>query len=79
LALKRPKDVGFELFHMKLDQNAKGEPVAHTIQILFPIGRPVDVHLAGKGHVYVCEYSRQIENGGFVEMRLGRILELVVK
>jgi glucose/arabinose dehydrogenase len=77
--LKRPKDVGFDLLHIKLEKNTSGQFVARTTQVLFPIGRPVDVHLAGKGRVYICEYSRQIENGGFVEMLPGRILELAVK
>jgi glucose/arabinose dehydrogenase len=77
--LKRPKDVGFDLLHMKLERNSKEEYVAHTTQVLFPIGRPVDVHFSGKGRVFICEYSRQIENGGFVEMLPGRILELAVK
>ncbi|HEV2970318.1 MAG TPA: PQQ-dependent sugar dehydrogenase [Pirellulales bacterium] len=77
--LKRPKDVGFDLLHIKLEQNTKGEFVAHTMRVLFPVARPVDVHLSGKGRVYICEYARQIENGGFVEMLPGRILELAVK
>jgi glucose/arabinose dehydrogenase len=77
--LKRPKDVGFDLLHVNLDRNAKGELTARVTQVLFPIARPVDVHLSGKGRVYLCEYSRQITNGGFTEMLPGRILELAVK
>ena len=44
-----------------------------------PIARPVDLHLSGKGKVYICEYSRQIDNSGFNGMLPGRVLELAVK
>jgi hypothetical protein len=37
------------------------------------------LHLSGKGKVYICEYSRQIDNGGFNGMLPGRVLELAAK
>jgi hypothetical protein len=33
----------------------------------------------GKGKVYICEYSRQIDKGGFNGMLPGRVLELAAK
>jgi hypothetical protein len=47
--------------------------------VLTGVARPVDLHLAGKGKVYVCEYSRQLNNkGGYAGMLPGRIPELAV-
>jgi glucose/arabinose dehydrogenase len=76
--LERPR-VGFDLLHARLKKNKKGVYTARVKTVLFPIARPVDVHLAGKGKVYICEYSRQIDNKGFNGMLPGRILELAVR
>jgi hypothetical protein len=37
------------------------------------------IHLRGWGKASNCEYSRQIDNGGFNGMLPGRVLELAVK
>jgi glucose/arabinose dehydrogenase len=73
--LERPR-VGFDLLHMKLTKNAKGAYEARTTSVLSPIARPVDLHLSGKGTVWVCEYSRQIDNKGYAGMLPGRVVEL---
>jgi hypothetical protein len=75
--LERPR-VGFDLLHVRLKKKA-GVYRARVKTVLFPIARPVDVHLAGKGKVYICEYSRQIDNKGFNGMLPGRVLELAVR
>jgi glucose/arabinose dehydrogenase len=75
--LERPR-VGFDLLHVALTRDNRGIDSARVHQVLFPIARPVDLHLSGKGKVYICEYSRQIDNKGFNGMLPGRILELAV-
>jgi glucose/arabinose dehydrogenase len=76
--LDRPR-VGFDVLHVALSKDAKGRYQARCRRLLSPIARPVDLHLSGKGKVYICEYSRQIENKGYNGMLPGRVLELAVK
>ncbi len=71
--------VGFDVLHVVLGRDADGRETAAVKTLLAPIARPVDLHLSGKGKVYICEYSRQIDNGGFNGMLPGRVLELAVK
>jgi hypothetical protein len=47
--------------------------------ILAPLGRPIDVHLAAPGKLYVLEYTRQTELRSRIGWLPGRILELKVK
>ncbi len=76
--LDKPR-VGFDVLHLSLKRGPKGGYEAHTRTFLSPVARPVDLHLSGKGKVYVCEYSRQIENKGYAGMLPGRIVELAAK
>lgn len=76
--LDKPR-VGFDVLHVVLGRDADGRETATVKTLLAPIARPVDLHLSGKGKVYICEYSRQIDNGGFNGMLPGRVLELAVK
>ena len=47
-------------------------------QLLAPLGRPMDVHLGGKGRIFVLEYSRGTTNAMSYVLP-GRVLELAVK
>jgi hypothetical protein len=46
--------------------------------LLTPLGRPIDVHLGGKGRIFVLEYSRATTNAMSYVLP-GRVLELAVK
>jgi glucose/arabinose dehydrogenase len=76
--LDKPR-VGFDVLHVVIAKDKNSVETARMKAVLFPIARPVDLHLSGKGKVYICEYSRQIDNGGFNGMLPGRVLELAVK
>jgi len=76
--LEKPR-VGFDVLFVKLEKGKDGVYAAHVKTLLAPIARPVDLHLSGKGRVYICEYSRQIDNKGFNGMLPGRTLELAVR
>ncbi|MDB6121242.1 MAG: Cytochrome c class [Pedosphaera sp.] len=73
------RDVGFDILQGELRKNKRGDYEAHFKTFLAPIARPVDLHLSGKGKVYICEYSRQIQNKGYNGMLPGRILELIAR
>ncbi|MDB6020182.1 MAG: Copper oxidase [Pedosphaera sp.] len=77
--LKCSPDVGFDLLQIKLTKNKAGIYESHVKQLLFPLARPIDVHLAGKGKIYICEYTRVLDNSGLVPMMPGRVLELAVQ
>ncbi len=70
-------DVGFDVVSLQLEQRADGTWVTHTEPFIAPLARPLDVHLAAPGRIYILEYTRPIESkfGGLP----GRILELAVK
>jgi hypothetical protein len=46
--------------------------------MLTPLARPVDVHQCGPGKIYICEYTRVLDNSGKTAMLPGRLLELSV-
>lgn len=73
------QDVGFDVLHVRLSKGRAGRHQARVKRLLHPIARPVDLHLSGKGKVYICEHSRQIANKGYGGMLPGRILELSVE
>ncbi len=75
--IKTPKDAGFDLLQVRLE-GEKAE-AARISTVLAPLGRPLDVHLAGKGRIYILEYTRQTDNKPDLPMLPGRILELAVK
>ena len=77
--IRRPKDnVGFDLLQARLRKNAAGVYEANIHTVLAPLGRPIDVHLSGRGKIYLCEYSRPTNNQVSYSLP-GRILELSVK
>jgi glucose/arabinose dehydrogenase len=74
-----PHDVGFDLLQGRVQRNAAGDYEGDFTTVLSPLGRPLDVHLAGRGKVYILEYSRNLDNKGDIPMLPGRVLELAVK
>ncbi len=77
--LERPKDTGFDLLQVSLEKNAQGIYEAKVKQLLAPLARPVDVHQGGPGKIYICEYTRVLDNSGKTALLPGRLLELAVK
>lgn len=67
---------GFDVLHMRLDRRADGRWTARTHTFLAPLGRPIDLHIAGPGRIYVLEYTRPTNLGGGAGWLPGRILEL---
>jgi glucose/arabinose dehydrogenase/mono/diheme cytochrome c family protein len=76
--LKKPRDVGFDLLQLRLQKN-RGTYAARVTTLLSPLARPVDVHLGAPGKIYICEYSRMLDNKGDIGMLPGRVLELAVQ
>lgn len=70
---------GFDVLHMKMERRPDGSWAARTNKFLGPLGRPIDVHLAGKGKLYVVEYTRPSQLKGGAGWLPGRILELAAK
>ena len=77
--LKTPKDnVGYDVLQARVQKNSKGIYEAKVTTVLAPLGRPIDLHLSGKGKIYVCEYSRATNSAASYSLP-GRIIELSVK
>ena len=77
--IREPKDnVGFDVLHVTLRKNTAGTYEAKIETLLAPLGRPIDIHVTGKGAIYICEYSRPTNNHLSFSLP-GRILELTVK
>lgn len=77
--IREPKDtVGFDLLQIKLNKNPQGKYEAHVYTALAPLGRPNDVHVSGKGRIYISEYSRATNSTSSYTLP-GRILELSVQ
>lgn len=72
------RDAGFDVLQATLTKDASGKYEAHMRTLLSPLGRPLDVHLAPGGKIFVLEYSRAINNTMSYVLP-GRILELAVK
>jgi glucose/arabinose dehydrogenase len=67
---------GFDVLHMKMQRRADGSWAARTEKFLGPLGRPIDLHVAGKGRLYVLEYTRPSSVKGGAGWLPGRVLEL---
>ena len=77
--IRTPKDnVGFDVLQAKLARNAVGTYEARIHTVLAPLGRPIDIHLGGRGKVYICEYSRPTTSSASYALP-GRILEVAAK
>ena len=70
---------GFDVLHMKMERRADGRWTARTTSFLAPLGRPIDVHIAAPGKLYVLEYTRPTDLKSRAGWLPGRILELMVK
>lgn len=70
---------GFDVLRMKMERRADGRWTATTHTFLAPLGRPIDIHIAGKGVLYVLEYTRPTTLKSRVGWLPGRILELRAK
>ncbi len=76
--IKGERDSGFDVLRATLSRDASGGYQAHVHTLLANLGRPIDVHLTGRGKIYIVEYSRGTSNA--VPFQLpGRVLELAVK
>jgi glucose/arabinose dehydrogenase/mono/diheme cytochrome c family protein len=70
---------GFDVLHLKMEQDADGSWTARTNTFLRSLGRPIDLHFAGKGKLYILEYTRPSTLKGGAGWLPGRILELSVR
>ena len=71
-------DTGFDVLRVKLDRSSDGGWTARTTTFLAPLGRPIDVHVAGK-KIYVLEYTRPTDFKSQMGWLPGRILEVSPK
>lgn len=70
---------GFDILRLKMERRSDGSWVTRATSFLAPLGRPIDIHVADRGKIYVLEYTRTTnlrEGAGWLP---GRILELAVK
>jgi glucose/arabinose dehydrogenase len=67
---------GFDILHLKMERRPDGSWAAHTTTVLAPLGRPIDVHLAEGGRIFILEYTRPTDLKGGLGWLPGRILEL---
>lgn len=70
---------GFDVLHLKMERRTDGRWTTRTTTFLAPLGRPIDVHIAGPGKLYVLEYTRPTELKGRTGWLPGRVLQLTVK
>ena len=57
LLIPQPHDYGFDLLQVRLQKGASGIYSATVKTMLAPLARPLDVHLSGRGKVYISEYT----------------------
>lgn len=70
---------GFDILHLKMERRADGTWTTRTTTFLAPLGRPIDIHVAKPGVLYVLEYTRPHTLKGGAGWLPGRILELRAK
>jgi glucose/arabinose dehydrogenase len=70
---------GFDVLHMKMEQGSDGSWTTRTTTFLRSLGRPIDLHFAGRGKLYILEYTRPSTLKGGAGWLPGRILELSAK
>ena len=63
----------------EMERRADGTWATRTTTFLAPLGRPIDIHVAKPGVLYVLEYTRPHTLKGGAGWLPGRILELRVK
>ena len=67
---------GFDVLHLKMEQRTDGTWAARTTTFVAPLGRPIDVHIAAPGRLYILEYTRPPSLKSGAGWLPGRILEL---
>jgi glucose/arabinose dehydrogenase/mono/diheme cytochrome c family protein len=72
--LRLDKDVGFDLLQIRVRSGSNGADTASVNRIMAPLARPLDLHISG-GRVYLCEYSRGLDNRANSQFQPGRIIE----
>ena len=76
--IRTPGDAaGFDVLRVTLSRGVAGDYQARVHTLLKPLGRPIDVLLAGRGRLLILEYSRGVRNGASYSPP-GRVLELAV-
>jgi glucose/arabinose dehydrogenase len=70
------QDTGFDVLTMKMERGADGSWTARTTTFLTGLGRPIDVHVAAPGKIYVVEYTRATDFKSQLGFMPGRIIEL---
>ncbi|MBL9199118.1 MAG: c-type cytochrome [Opitutaceae bacterium] len=70
---------GFDILRMKMERRSDGRWTARTTTFLAPLGRPIDLHIAAPGKLYVLEYTRPTDLRSRAGWLPGRVLELKVK
>lgn len=77
--IRSPKtDCGFDVLQIRLKKNEKGVYESTVKTALAPLGRPNDVHVSGRGRIYISEYGRATNSAGSYTLP-GRIIEMAVK
>ena len=77
--IRQPKqDAGFDILKIKLGKKSAGKYEAEVRTLLAPLGRPNDIHISGRGRIYISEYSRGTNSRASYTLP-GRILELAAK
>jgi glucose/arabinose dehydrogenase len=70
---------GFDVLHLRLERQPDGGWTARTTTFLSQLGRPIDIHVAKPGTLYVLEYTRPTDLRGRVGWLPGRVLELTAE
>jgi glucose/arabinose dehydrogenase len=71
-----PRDVGFDLLSVRLEQDNGEAWAAHTTTVLAPLGRPLDIVRTGPGRALILEYTRPTNFHEKLGWLPGRVIEL---
>lgn len=72
-------DTGFDILCAKMERRADGSWAARMTTFLAPLGRPIDLHLADNGRIFVLEYTRATDFKSQLGRLPGRILVLTAR
>jgi glucose/arabinose dehydrogenase len=70
------QDTGFDILALHLERRQDGRWTSRTQKFLAPLGRPIDLHIARNGHLYVLEYTRATDFNSQAGWLPGRILDV---
>ncbi|MEO6569507.1 MAG: c-type cytochrome [Opitutaceae bacterium] len=71
-------DAGFDMLSLRMERQPDGSWAVRTTTFLQPLARPIDIHLAGPGRLFILEYTRVTDFKSRIGQLPGRILELKV-